>query len=137
MRSRSRYKNHGSAGKIHNPPRRELRVIPRKYQLIWRVVREIPEGMVSTYGRIADLCGLFGHARLVGYALHNLPRGSDVPWHRVINAQGKISLSDLDGLAERQRRLLRKEGIVFLKDVVSLSKYGWPRDHPPPGIRRR
>lgn len=137
MHSRSRSKNYGSAGKLRTRPHRELQAIPQKYQLIWRVVREIPEGMVSTYGRIADLCGLFGHARLVGYALHNLPRGSDIPWHRVINAQGKISLSDLDGLAERQRRLLRKEGIIFIKDVISLSKYGWPCDHLSPRIPRR
>jgi len=129
--SRSHYKTR-SRNSPHIPPRGEIGVVPRKYTLIWNVVRGIPKGKVSTYGRIADLCGLLGHARLVGYALHNLPRGSSIPWHRVINAQGKISLSDLDGLAERQRRLLRKEGIVFIRDVVSLSKYGWPSDYQSP-----
>ena len=99
---------------------------PRKYLLIWDAVRQIPKGKVSTYGKIAELCGLIGQARLVGYALHNLPRRTRIPWHRVINAQGRISLSDLDGMAELQEKLLRKEGVVFIKDTVHLWKYGWP-----------
>ena len=113
--------------------------IPRtpaqKHVLIWDVVRKIPKGRVSTYGKIATLCGLLGHARLVGYALHNLPGGSKVPWHRVINSQGKISISNLDGYADNQRKLLRKEGIVFNKDTINLWKYGWPRDMKKKGNR--
>jgi len=110
---------------VINPPKQAARPT-RKYLLIWETVRQIPKGRVSTYGKIAELCGLIGQARLVGYALHNLPRGSNVPWHRVINAQGKISLSDLDGLADLQKKLLRKEGVVFIKETVHLWKYGWP-----------
>jgi methylated-DNA-protein-cysteine methyltransferase-like protein len=71
------------------------------------------------------MCGIPGHARLVGYALHNLPRGSDVPWHRVVNAQGKISLGDLDGMYTEQKRLLRGEGIRFMKDVIDFRQFGW------------
>ena len=100
----------------------------RKYLTIWKTVRRIPKGRVSTYGAIAALSGLAGQARLVGYALHNLPPKSGVPWHRVINARGMISLTDLDDMAERQKRLLRAEGVLFTKGAVSLVKFGWPKD---------
>ena len=99
----------------------------RSYQLIYDTVHKIPAGKVSTYGEVASVSGLLRQARLVGYALHNLPPGSGVPWHRVINAQGKVSLSDIDGAYERQVRLLRKEGIVFNNGVVDLARYGWRR----------
>jgi methylated-DNA-protein-cysteine methyltransferase related protein len=92
---------------------------------IFRTVRRIPKGKVATYGEVAELSGLFGQARLVGYALHSLPEGSDVPWHRVINAAGKISLSDRDGKYEEQKALLKKEGIVFLRETIDRSQFGW------------
>ncbi|MBI1804809.1 MAG: MGMT family protein [Ignavibacteriae bacterium] len=98
---------------------------PSNYEIIWETVSRIPKGKVATYGQIAELCGLPRQARLVGYALHNLPRGSDVPWQRVINAQGGISLSDLDGMYEEQIRLLKKEGIKFIRGKVNLYRYGW------------
>ena len=104
-----------------------LRATSRTYERIYDTVRKIPPGKVSTYGEVASVSGLLNQARLVGYALHNLPPGSGVPWHRVINAQGKVSLSDIDGAYERQVRLLRKEGIVFTKGVVDLSRFGWLR----------
>ncbi|MDQ3283053.1 MAG: MGMT family protein, partial [Acidobacteriota bacterium] len=63
----------------------------KRYERIWSVVRRIPRGRVATYGQIAELADLEGPARQVGYALHNLPEPSDVPWHRVINARGEIS----------------------------------------------
>ena len=59
------------------------------YQRIYEAVKRIPRGRVATYGQIATLAGLDGHARQVGYALHSLPDGSDIPWHRVINAKGE------------------------------------------------
>ncbi len=62
------------------------------YDQIYAVVRQIPEGQVATYGQVAELAGLGGKARLVGYALYRVDmRSSDIPWHRVINAKGKIS----------------------------------------------
>jgi methylated-DNA-protein-cysteine methyltransferase-like protein len=93
-------------------------------------VRKIPKGKVATYGEVASVSGLLRQARLVGYALHNLPPGSTVPWHRVINAQGRVSLPDTDGMYERQVRLLRKEGVVFRRGAVDLSRYGWLRKRP-------
>ncbi len=62
------------------------------YARIYAVVRRIPRGRVATYGQIAELAGLPGHARQVGYALHALPDGTAVPWHRVLNARGALSL---------------------------------------------
>jgi methylated-DNA-protein-cysteine methyltransferase-like protein len=66
-----------------------------------------------------------GQARLAGYALHNLPPGTDVPWHRVINARGTISLPKSTGAYKRQREKLEAEGIVLLHGRVDLSRFGW------------
>jgi methylated-DNA-protein-cysteine methyltransferase related protein len=93
------------------------------YGTIWKIVRRIPRGKVATYGGIARLCGFPRHARLVGYALHNLPHGADIPWHRVINSQGRISLPRSGAL--RQMALLEGEGVVFLRGRVPLHVYEW------------
>src|SRR3989442_10323327 len=85
----------------------------RTYQKIYRAVRRIPHGRVSTYGDVADRAGLEGRARQVGYALHALPSGSGVPWHRVVNARGEISLRRGSDSHELQRLLLEAEGIEF------------------------
>jgi methylated-DNA-protein-cysteine methyltransferase-like protein len=96
------------------------------YQRIYRVVRRIPEGRVATYGQVARLAGLAGHARQVGYALHALPDGSDVPWHRVINARGEISRRAQPGWERLQRSLLEAEGICFDdRQRVALSRFAW------------
>lgn len=86
----------------------------------------IPRGRVSTYGRVAALAGLGPNARLVGYALHALPSGSDVPWHRVVNARGCISLSEADGGFQLQRALLVAEKVPFRDGRIDLTRYGWP-----------
>ena len=101
--------------------------ISENYQLILETVRQIPKGKVATYGEIAKLSGLIGQARLVGYALHSLPRDSRVPWHRVINSQGRISLPKANGEYAEQKWLLKKEGVVFKGDAIDLDKYGWLR----------
>lgn len=90
------------------------------------MVRRIPRGRVATYGQIARLAGLPRQPRLVGYTLHALAPGSDVPWHRVINAAGRISARTGDPEAGvRQRRLLRAEGVRFRDDQVSLERFLW------------
>lgn len=99
------------------------------YDVIWRTVKRIPQGKVSTYGQISRIAGLGENARLVGYAMHNIPRGMKVPWHRVINAKGMISLPQKDGLYALQKRLLMKEKIIFVNERIDLKKYEWiPRD---------
>ena len=98
------------------------------YDRIYAIVREIPEGRVATYGQIAALAGLPGHARQVGYALHAL-KDEDVPWHRVINAQGKVSPRSEPGYDGYQRHLLEEEGVVFkLSGAVDLKRYRWEPD---------
>ena len=99
------------------------------YHRIYRVVRHIPKGRVATYGIIARLAGRPGAARTVGWALSALPEENDVPWWRVINAAGRISLSSHDHAAVLQRALLLREGVRFAPGgAVSLSTYGWPAE---------
>lgn len=91
---------------------------------IFAVIHQIPYGHVSTYGEIARMAGYPGYARHVGKALGNLPEGSTLPWHRVINSQGKISLKG-DNL-ERQRRKLQQENIVVSETgSIKLRLYRW------------
>jgi methylated-DNA-protein-cysteine methyltransferase related protein len=98
-----------------------------KHDRIYQVVRRIPRGSVSTYGDVAALAGLPGHARLVGYALHALPATTAVPWHRVINHRGGISLGRAHPGGELvQRQLLEAEGVEFLPDGrVPLRRFRW------------
>jgi methylated-DNA-protein-cysteine methyltransferase-like protein len=100
-------------------------IVHPTYANIYRTVQRIPAGCVANYGQIALLAGLPGRARQVGYALHALPPGSPVPWHRVINARGEISLRRQGG-SSRQRELLAEEG-VSLDDRgrVDLARYRW------------
>jgi len=97
------------------------------YERIWSVVRRIPAGRVATYGQVARIAGLGGAARLVGYALHALPeRGHEVPWQRVINAQGRISQRRFPGADTVQRHLLEREGVRFDgRAKVDLARFGW------------
>lgn len=103
---------------------------------ILATVERIPVGCVATYGQIAFLAGLPGHARQVGYALRGLPEGSAVPWHRVVNAQGEISSRDDPAWEGFQRHLLEEEGVSFSergeRGKVDLDRFGW---YPEPGIR--
>jgi methylated-DNA-protein-cysteine methyltransferase-like protein len=94
------------------------------YARIWQAVREIPRGRVATYGQIAETAGLPRQARRVGYALHALPRKNDVPWHRVINAQGRISFPPRSRPYQEQRKRLEAEGVVFLRGRIDLERYG-------------
>ena len=90
---------------------------------IWRTVSRIPRGKVATYGTVARLSGLPGQARQVGYALHALPPGMEIPWQRVVNAEGRISLRGDTGRAQRMH--LEEEGIVFKRGRIDLNRFGW------------
>ncbi|MDH4044603.1 MAG: MGMT family protein [Gemmatimonadota bacterium] len=92
---------------------------------IYAAVRRIPAGRVATYGQIAALAGLRGQARLVGYALAALDIDTDVPWHRVVNARGAISLPAHDHGALMQRARLEAEGIEFRDGRIPLAKWRW------------
>ena len=95
------------------------------YKRIYDVVRHIPEGRVATYGQVAELAGLPGHARQVGYALHALG-DEDLPWQRVINAKGEVSLRSEPGREGLQRAILESEGVEFnARGRVDLKRYRW------------
>jgi len=99
---------------------------PTTYQLIYATVRQIPKGKVATYGQIAELSGLPRQARQVGYALHALPAKTTVPWHRVVNAQGKISLRTEGGADTEQQQRLQREKVRFNeRGVIDLKTYRW------------
>lgn len=90
------------------------------------IIQLIPKGKVATYGQIAKLAGLPKHARHVGFALKNMADNSVVPWHRVINSQGKISLSKEDGFGENIQAIkLQSEGVVVIDGRVNLKLYQW------------
>ena len=96
------------------------------YKEIYKIVRQIPRGRVATYGQIATLAGIDGHARQIGYALHALPGSLEVPWHRVVNAKGEVSPRTTNDSHELQRHLLEAEGVKFDKHGrVDLKKYRW------------
>ncbi|MFH4618920.1 MGMT family protein [Vibrio furnissii] len=91
---------------------------------IFAVIHQIPHGKVSTYGEIARMAGYPGYARHVGKALGNLPKDSKLPWFRVINSKGEMSLTGPDW--DRQRERLVAEGIaVSAEGRISLKKYKW------------
>jgi methylated-DNA-protein-cysteine methyltransferase-like protein len=105
---------------------------PGSYARIYAVVRRIPRGRVATYGQVAELAGLGGHARQVGYALHALPAGESgegaarVPWQRVVNARGEVSARAEPGWERVQRQLLEAEGVRFDgRGRVDLGAFGW------------
>ncbi len=96
------------------------------FEEVYRVVAMIPPGRVATYGQIAAYLGNPRGARTVGWALHSTPAGMDLPWHRVINAQGRIGGPPDGYRAREQRALLEAEGIVFGRGGrIDLKEYGW------------
>lgn len=96
------------------------------YERVYEFVRAVPAGSVVTYGQVALELGAPSAARAVGYALYFLPKPSDVPWWRVINASGAISLRNRGPEADRQRMLLESEGVRFdANERVDLRRYRW------------
>ena len=99
------------------------------YAAIWGIVKRIPRGRVATYGQIAALLGMPRHARQVGYALSGTPANMKIPWHRVVNAEGRISLRLKHwetGSDDLQRILLEAEGVTFDDSGrIDLKKFRW------------
>ena len=111
--------------KFRSPPNLE-----GYYRLVWQLARRIPRGHVASYGQLALMLPApqrvtpeaylaFG-PRWVGGAMAHCPE--NIPWHRVLNAQGRISARPG---AAKQRKLLEAEGVVFARDRVDLKRYGW------------
>ncbi|EPP1031572.1 MGMT family protein [Cronobacter turicensis] len=93
-------------------------------QRVYQIVAAIPQGCVTTYGEVARLAGSPRAARQVGGVLKRLPEGSKLPWHRVVNRRGEISLTGPD--LQRQRQALLADGVqVSGKGEINLARYGW------------
>jgi methylated-DNA-protein-cysteine methyltransferase-like protein len=96
---------------------------PSFFERVYEVVRMIPRGQVATYSQVAAIVSHRGAARTVGWALHGLPEGTDVPWQRVINSRGQISLDP----GTHQIALLREEGVlVDAQGKVDMQRFQWP-----------
>ena len=109
---------------------------PNFYEQVYAVVRRIPAGRVTSYGRIAHMLGAPNAARAVGYALRALkdkqgdPEYADVPWQRVVNSQGRISIVNREFGAQLQAKLLREEGVIVSEELrIDLNTFLWPGLH--------
>jgi len=96
-----------------------------KYARLWRIVAAIPSGRVAAYGLVADLAGLPGRARLVSRALRAAPAERDLPWHRVLRADGRIAFAPGSQAARTQIMSLRDEGVVIKGHRVDMRRFGW------------
>jgi len=95
---------------------------------IWDTICDIPPGKVASYGQIAEVAGIPRGARQVGYALRNLPQGSKVPWHRVIQASGRIAFdTDTPQFAEQKKRL-QQDDVAVIAGKIDMQKYRWQPD---------
>lgn len=94
-----------------------------RLQMIWQTVQAIPPGYVATYGDVARAAGLPGLARFVGYALRQLPEDTSIPWHRVLNSQGRISIpAGSEGFYEQGQRLIA-EGVTVNQGRIDLRRF--------------
>jgi methylated-DNA-protein-cysteine methyltransferase-like protein len=94
-------------------------------QRVKNSIKKIPRGKVATYGQIAALAGNYRAARQVVWILHSSTEKDELPWHRVVNGKGRISLKPNDGY-EVQRELLQKEGVKFDRnDTIDFNRYLW------------
>jgi len=95
------------------------------HQRVIEIIKNIPEGKVCTYGKISSLAGNSRAARQVSYILHSSSRKENLPWHRVVNSKGGISLKPNHGY-ELQKKLLEKEGVEFNQDkCIDLKRFLW------------
>ena len=95
------------------------------FDVIYDVIRQIPYGKVASYGQVAALAGNRRWSRVVGYALHAVPADSNLPCHRVVTKEGKVSAAFGSGVENRQTELLKAEGVEFVDGHVDMKKYQW------------
>ena len=95
-------------------------------------IKKIPRGKIATYGQIARLAGKPGSARAVGWILNACAETHHLPWQRVLNSQGKISLPKKSSAFLAQKRLLESEGVVIVKGSLDLDRYLWKKEPPKP-----
>jgi methylated-DNA-protein-cysteine methyltransferase related protein len=93
------------------------------WEPVYKLIKKIPRGRVTTYGELARALRLPGGARAVGYAMAATPRGRGIPWQRVIGAGGRVRMPEPH--ASLQRRLLETEGVFFDGGAIDMKRYGW------------
>ncbi len=92
---------------------------------LWQLVAAIPPGQVASYGQLARLAGYPGHARYVGTTLNRLPKGTTLPWFRVLRSSGELAFPPHSAAWKRQKTLLEAEGVKFKGLKVPLKQYQW------------
>jgi methylated-DNA-protein-cysteine methyltransferase related protein len=102
-----------------------MNIPPPNKEAIYLALMSVPAGKVITYGQLAALAGLPGAARLVGTTLNGLPENTELPCHRVINAQGKISIAEGTASFIEQKYRLETEGVKFTNNKINLRIYGY------------
>ena len=108
--------------------RRMKTTTEKRNERIWATIRDIPKGCVASYGQIAEIAGVPRGARQVGYALRQLPKGHDVPWHRVIRASGRIAFDKGSNAFNEQSKRLMMEDVAILEGRIDMQKYRWQPD---------
>lgn len=94
------------------------------FEAIFEAIGKIPKGKVATYGQISRLVGGCS-ARVVGYAMARISEDMKLPWHRVVNSKGRVSLKENDG-GDIQREMLESEGVLFDETgKIDLKKFQW------------
>jgi methylated-DNA-protein-cysteine methyltransferase-like protein len=102
------------------------------FEKIWATIRRVPLGRVATYGQIAAEAGFVKRPRLTAQALAHVPPGMEIPWHRIINAQGKSSMPEGSRGNREQLKRLKNEGVKIVKGKIDLEVYRWrPRSLAP------
>ena len=96
---------------------------------VYRLVKQIPRGRVTTYGALAKALHLRGGARTAGRAMAATPSGKGIPWHRVVGERGKLLIRE--PYASLQRKLLESEGVALLESRVDLKRHAWSPGKPP------
>ena len=101
-------------------------IMSNTFEMIYKVVKQIPKGNVATYGQVAAIAGNKRWARVVGYALHSNPNPDEIPCYRVVNKDGRVSEAFAFGGVNKQIELLKNEGIEFIDEKhVDMEKYQW------------
>jgi methylated-DNA-protein-cysteine methyltransferase-like protein len=100
----------------------------KRNERIWKTICDIPSGQVASYGQIADLAGVARGARQVGYALRQLPKDREVPWHRVITASGKIAFDAGSRQFNEQVKRLMMEQVTVVAGRVDMRQFRWQPD---------
>ena len=95
-------------------------------EVFWQILASIPRGRVSSYGTLARLAGMGRGARLAGRWLGQLPEDTQLPWHRVINSTGRLSLPADSASGQEQFQRLMAEGVIIRNRRVDMKKYAWP-----------